>query len=205
MLNQPKGVSVDSAGNVFIADTYNNRIRKVDAATGVITSVAGTGQGAFYGDNGPAAAAALNQPFGVLVDRAGNVFIADSGNNRIRKIAAGTTTITTVAGNGTTDFNGDALPATAAGLNGPQGITFDGAGNLLISDTSHNRIRRIAAGTGIITTVAGIGPAMFAGDGGPATSSNLFGPSAIVFGPKGDLFIADLGNSRIRAIRGPIP
>jgi sugar lactone lactonase YvrE len=205
MLNQPRAVCVDSAGNLFIADTFNNRIRKVDAETHIITSVAGTGQSGFSGDNGPAAAATLNQPFGVVLDRGGNVYIADTENNRIRKIAAGSTTITTIAGNGSPQFSGDGLQATAAGLSGPRTLTFDAAGNLLISDTNNNRIRRVAIGTGIISTVAGVGPPAFAGDGGPATASYLFGPSGIAFSPRGDLFFADWANSRIRAIRGPIP
>ena len=155
---------MDGAGNFFIADRFGRRIRKVDGA-GILTTVAGTGARGFSGDGGPATDAALNSTNGVAVDGAGNLFIADSGNNRIRKVD-GAGIITTVAGGGGRGFSGDGGPATAAALRFPLGVAVDGAGNLFIADSSNNRIRKVD-GAGIITTVAGTGAFGFSGDGGP--------------------------------------
>jgi sugar lactone lactonase YvrE len=132
-LNFPAGVAVDSAGNLYIADSYNNRVRKV--SNGVITTVAGNGTFGFSGDNGPATSAQFGFPYGLAVDSAGNLYIADSGN-RIRKVSNGV--ITTVAGNGTTGFSGDNGPATSAQLSGPRGVSVDSAGNLYIADANNN-------------------------------------------------------------------
>jgi sugar lactone lactonase YvrE len=187
-LTLPQGVTVDSAGNLYIADTYNSRIRKV--SNGVITTVAGGGaQGldGFSGDNGPATSASLDAPMGLAVDEIGDLYIADTFNNRIRKVSNGV--ITTVAGNGTAGFSGDYGPATSAQLNiigytgGPvtdvnmaltfAGVAVDSVGDLYISDTNNNRVRKVSAG-GVITTVAGGGSSL--GDNGPATSAQLKGP-----------------------------
>src|SRR5262249_1181901 len=154
----------------------------VAADTGIITTVAGSGptgeaNGGFRGDGGPATKARLNFPKGLAIDGAGNLFIADAFNHRIRKVAADTGIITTVAGSGPTgelngSFSGDGGPATRASLNQPYGVAIDGAGNLLFSDAGNNRIRRVAADTGIITTFTGGGsPADGLGDGGPAVSA----------------------------------
>ncbi len=193
----PTGVAADGAGNLFIADTSNHRIRKVDAA-GVITTAAGDGTYGFGGDAGPATAAQLRSPRGVAVDGAGNLFIADTSNHRIRKVdAAGV--ITTVAGNGTRSFGGDAGPATAARLRSPGGVAADGAGNLFIADTGNNRIRKVDA-AGVITTVAGDGMRGFGGDGGPAIAARLFFPRGVAVDGAGNLFIADRDNQRIRKV-----
>src|SRR5437660_1588794 len=154
-LNAPIGVAVDNAGNLFIAEMLNARIRRVDAATQVITTVAGTGTHAFSVDGGPAASATFAGPADVAVDGEGNLFIADSGNSRIRRVDAATQVITTVAGNGTGGFSGDGGPATAAKLAGPGGVAVDAAGNLFIVDSGNSRIRRVDAATQVITTVAG--------------------------------------------------
>ena len=141
-LHFPAGVAVDTAGTLWIADTLTTRIRKVDAA-GVITTVAGgTGNG-YNGDGGLATLAQVNVPYGVAVDRAGNFWIADSQNHRIRKVDAITGVITTVAGTGTAGYNGDNQPATAAQVNGPAGVAVDTAGNLWIADLSNHRIRKV--------------------------------------------------------------
>jgi sugar lactone lactonase YvrE/pimeloyl-ACP methyl ester carboxylesterase len=138
-LKSPSGVTVDTAGNIFIADTSNNRIRKV--AGGLISTIAGNGTAGFSGDGGPATSAGLKSPSGVTVDTAGNIFIADTSNNRIRKVAGGL--ISTIAGNGTAGFSGDGGPATSAELNNPWGIAFDIVGNLYIADGSNFRVRKV--------------------------------------------------------------
>jgi uncharacterized protein (TIGR03437 family) len=192
-LNDPQGVAVDAAGNLYIADTYNNRIRKV--SNGVIVTVAGTGTQGYSGDNGPAISAELGFPYGVAVDAAGNLYIADFGNNRIRKVSNGV--ITTVAGNGTYGYSGDNGPATSAQLNYPEGVAVDAAGNLYIADTSNNRIRKVSKG--VITTVAG-GGSVLLGDNGPATSAQLYNPIGVAVDSAGNLYIADPNEGRLRKV-----
>src|ERR1700744_5719507 len=199
MLKGPTGVGVDSAGNLYIADQANNRVRKVDG-TGVITTIAGNGTAAFSGDGGAATSAAMYSPTDLTFDSAGNLYIADNANNRIRKVAAGTGIITTYAGNGTAGFSGNGGVATSAALNSPAGIVIDSAGNLYIADVGNNRIRKVVAGTGIITTYAGSGTAGFAGDGGAATSAQFSTPARVTLDKAGNLFIADQGNNRVREI-----
>ena len=196
----PGVVAVDSAGNLFIVELKNNRVRKVAAGTGTITTVAGIGTPGYSGDGGPATSAELNYPSGVDVDNAGNLFIADTDNHRIREVTANTGTITTVAGNGTAGYDGDGGAATSAELNGPAGVRVDGAGNLFIADLANNRIRKVAAGTGTISTVAGNGTKGYGGDGGPATSAQLHSPSGVTVDSAGNLFIADANNNRIREV-----
>jgi len=200
-LNTPVDVAVDGAGNLFIADYNNGRIRKVDT-NDIITTVAGNGGRGFSGDGGPATSASLNLPYGVAVDGAGNLFIADSSNHRLRKVDTNGI-ITTVAGNGTAGFSGDGGPATSAKLNEPDSIVVDGAGNLFFVDYSNQRIRKVGA-NGVITTVAGNGTAAFSGDGGPATSASLRNAEGVAVDSAGNLFIADQANSRIRRV-GPLP
>ena len=203
----PEGVALDANGYVYIADTLNNRIRVVTAG-GVITTAAGNGtaifdlngavSGGFSGDGGPAAVAQLQNPSAVAADSAGNLFIADSYNARVRKVTAGGV-ISTVAGAGTVGFSGDGGPATSAGIS-PWGIAVDGAGNLFISDSINNRVRRVTAATGLISTVAGTGIAGFGGDSGPAVSAMLNQPTGLALDAAGNLLIADTGNSRIRKV-----
>jgi sugar lactone lactonase YvrE len=190
-LHTPIDVATDAAGNLYIADPGNDRIRMVAAGTGIITTVAGSGISGFAGDGGPATSASLGFPYGVAVDAAGNLYIADLYNNRIRKVAVGTGIITTVAGNGTEGFAGDGGPATSASLNLPSGVAVDAAGNLYIADGVNNRIRKVAVGTGIITTVAGNGTRGFAGDGGPATGASLRVSSGVAVDAAGNLYIAE--------------
>src|SRR5437016_2851788 len=199
-LSGPHGLFVDGFGNIFIADTYNDRIRKVVAATGNIQTVAGNGTLGFSGDGGPATSAALSDPEGVFLDRFGNLFIADSGNSRIREVVAATGNIQTVAGNGTFGFSGDGGPAISAALSDPEGVFLDSSGNLFIADTGNSRIRKVVAATGNIQTVAGNGTLGFSGDGGPATSATLNVPEGVFVDRSGNLFISDTFNNRIREV-----
>ncbi|MDH4136239.1 MAG: NHL repeat-containing protein [Anaerolineae bacterium] len=199
-LNSPRSVAFDEMDNLYIADTNNHRIRKVVSATGVITTVAGIGTFGFSGDGGPATAAQLSFPTGVAFDEAGNLYIADLDDNRVRKVIVATGVITTVAGIGTFGFSGDGGPATAAQLSGPAGVVVDEVDNLYIADQQNNRIRKVIAATGVITTVAGIGTLGFSGDGGPATAAQLHFPTDLAFDKSGNLYIADLGNNRIRKV-----
>ena len=196
-LSFPRDVAPDGAGNLYIADSANHRIRKVDAA-GVISTVAGDGTRGYGGDGGPATAAQLSSPYGVAADGAGNLYIADTFNHRIRKVdAAGV--ISTVAGDGTRGYSGDGGAATAAQLRYPQGVAADGAGNLYIADRVNHRIRKVDA-AGVISTVAGDGTRGSGGDGGPATAAQLNSPRGVAPDGAGNLYIADLGNHRIRKV-----
>ncbi|MGI8785709.1 MAG: IPT/TIG domain-containing protein [Acidobacteriota bacterium] len=193
-------VALDNLGNLYIADSGNHKIRRVDGATGIITTVAGRGTLGFAGDGGPATAAALTSPGGVAVNGAGDLFISDTGNSRIRKVDAETGIISTVAGRGLGLFSGDNGPAASAVLNAPRGLAFDQTGNLFIVDSSNHRIRRVDSLTGIIVTVAGNGQQAFSGDGGPAVAAALKGPYGVAVDAAGNLFIADSANNRIRKV-----
>ena len=196
-LSQPNGLAVDGAGNLYIADEENHRIRKV-TTSGIITTIAGTGQKGFSGDGGLATSAQLEQPAGVAVDAAGNIYIADTVNQRIRMVGLDGI-ITTVAGNGMVAFGGDGGPAVDASLNFPEAVAVDGSGNLYIADTQNHRIRQVSLG-GTITTVAGTGTASFAGDGGPPTAASLNFPTAVAVDAAGTLYIADFSNGRVRRV-----
>ncbi|MCZ6681061.1 MAG: hypothetical protein O7E52_27895 [Candidatus Poribacteria bacterium] len=217
-LNVPEGVFVDGAGNLFIADFLNSRIRRVDAQTGIISTVVGTGRRTISREGGittetaigsgrAAIEASVGSPRDVFIDIDGNLFIADTFNNRIRRVDSQTGVITTVAGSGPTGFlgffdrsSGDGGPATDARLWSPMGIFVDAVGNLFIADTINDRIRRVDAQTGIITTVAGRGSAGFSGDGGLAIEAQLNEPRGIFVDVDGNLFIADSSNDRIRRV-----
>jgi len=193
-LANPAAVAVDSAGNLYIADTYNNRIRRV--SNGVIATVAGNGLSGFSGDNGPAVNAQMNRPYGLAVDSTGNLYIADTENQRIRKVSNGA--IATIAGNGTAGFSGDSGPAIGAMLATPIGIAVDLASDLYIVDRDNNRIRKVA--NGAITTAAGNGTPGFSGDNGPAANAQLSNPIGVAVDALGNLYIADSYNQRIRKV-----
>jgi hypothetical protein len=214
-LGNPAGLAVDSAGDIFIADQAQQRVREVHASTGLITTVAGTGtgmylgEGGYNGDNRLATTAQLDYPSGVAVDSAGDVFIAGSGDNRVREVHASTGLITTVAGTGTGGYNGDNQLATSAELWGPTGLALDNKGDLYISDEFNGLIREVNLSTGMITSVAGDiaeagqGYAGYTGDNVPATTTFLSDASGVAVDGNGDVFIADSANNRIREIGGP--
>lgn len=250
-LNEPKSLAV-AKGCLYIADSENHVIRKVDLASGLISTVAGrpadiapapeetaaTSEsfdddplggpsqaipekfaqlgdlsgtvrfvvgtapktGRFEGDGGPATKATLNFPSAVALDRQGNLYVADTMNHRVRRVDVQTGIISTVAGTGQHRCSGDGGQATAAALNEPSALVLDDQGNLFIADQSNNRVRRVDAATGVITTIAGTGQAAYTGDGGPATDSGLAGPSGLALSPDGMLYVADTFNGRIRMV-----
>ncbi|MDO9377181.1 MAG: NHL repeat-containing protein [Ferruginibacter sp.] len=193
----PASVAVNSSGNLYICEQSNDRIRKVDA-NGIISTVAGDGTHGYGGDGGLATLAHLNGPTGVAVDLFGNIFIADGGNNRIRKVTANGI-ITTVAGNGSFGSSGDGSDALSAALNNPRGVTVDPNGNLYIADYGNNRIRKVTS-DGIITTIAGNGTPGYNGDNGSATLAKLNGPNATAVDALGNVYIADANNYCIRKV-----
>ena len=195
-LYDPTGVSADGAGNIYIADFRNHRVRKVDPA-GTITTVAGTGTAGYSGDGGPAASATLNSPYRTSVDAAGNIYIAEQFNHVIRKVdPAGI--ITTIAGTGIAGYSGDSGPATSAQISNPLEVLTDAAGNIYIGDNGNRRIRKIDP-AGTITTIAGTGSPVASGDGGPAINAG-FSLNDIALDGAGNLYIADSSNHRIRKI-----
>ncbi|WP_263365803.1 NHL domain-containing protein [Edaphobacter bradus] len=198
-LDSPQGLALDTSGHLYIADAHNSCIRRVDLATGLITTVAGGSTPGFDGDNGPAPGAHLNLPTALALDANQNLYIADTQNHRIRKITPGGI-ITTVAGNGTQGFSGDNGAATAASIDSPSGLALDSRKNLYIADSRNHRIRRVDAITGIIDTIAGTGIGGFSGDDSQASAATLALPRGITIDPSGNLYIADSQNHRIRRI-----
>jgi sugar lactone lactonase YvrE len=203
LINVPAGLVLDGAGNLYFADSGNHIVRRIDAVTGVISTVAGTpGKQGYSGDSLAATAAKLAFPEGVAFDAAGDLLIADTGNNVIREVAATSTgfaTISTIAGTGAAGFNGDNQLATAAELNSPWSVAVAPDGSIYIADLTNNRVRKVS-GSGTISTVAGTGTRGFMGDSGIATAALLGEPAALAIDPAGDLYIADSDNNRIREV-----
>ncbi len=201
LLNGPFDLCFDRAGNLYFSDTFNNRIRRVDAASAVITTIAGNGDKGYAGDGGPATQAALDEPYGVVIDRAGNLYIADRLNRRVRRVDATTGVITTLAGTGEARYSGDGGPAASAGLAEPNGLAFSPDETLLyITDVADNRVRVVDLASGVIATCAGTGAAEHSGDGGPATKAGTFGARAVKVAADGTVYILERQGSSLRAV-----
>ena len=196
-LRVPAGLTFDADGNLYIADRDNHRVRKVDKK-GIITTVAGNGTAGFSGDGGPATQASLNLPSGVVVDKKGNLYIADRSNDRVRMVNT-KGIIQTIAGNGHEGYHGDNMPALKATLDKPFGLALDKDNNLYIADRGNNRIRKVDR-SGMISTVAGDGGYYFIGDNGPAYRASIAGPTDVAVDGKGNIYIADRNNNRIRVV-----
>ena len=196
----PFGVFVDSHGNIFVSDALNNRVRKIDSNTGIITTIAGNGTQGYSGDGGLAIDATLSNPQSLYVDSQGTLFITDMYNNVVRKVNAITGIITTIAGNGNGGYSGDGGPATDATLYFPEGIALDSIGNIYIVENGNFRVRKVDATTGIITTVIGNGTQGHSGDGGLAINAELNYPVGIAIDSSGNIYISDTANSRIRKV-----
>jgi sugar lactone lactonase YvrE len=200
-LSYPAGVAADNAGNLYVSDLLNNRVRVV-TPTGTISTYAGTGAAGFGGDGGAAVSAQLNQPAGLAVDSAGNLYIADSYNAVVRKVTP-QGVISTVAGTGTEGYSGDGGAATKAALMAPLGVAVDASGNLYIADY-YGWIRKVTASTGVISTIAGIGSNGYSGDGGPATSAQFYNPTGVAVDSAGNVYVADSNNGAVRMIANGI-
>jgi len=201
LLNSPQNVYVDRRGDVYISDLGNNVIRKADKKSGIITTVAGNGSFGFSGDGGPATQASLGAAFHTATDDFGNLYISDLANNRIRRVDKTTGIIQTIAGTGLSDFNGDGQAALQTNLNEPFGLAFDRNGDLIFSDGTGLRLRKLNMRTKIISTIAGNGDRGYAGDGGPAKNAifNFIWNVAVDNGC-GDIYVSDESNYRIRKI-----
>jgi hypothetical protein len=204
-LNSPAGIALDGAGNLYIADSVNNVVRKITAATGAIATVVGfmnaegIGAAGYSGDGGPATSALLNTPWGVTVDAFGYLYIADTFNHRIRRVNTASGIIETIAGTGVPGYNGDGIQATAAWLNVPYAVAFDAAHNMYIPDSANNRVR-VVDPSGIIGTFAGAGAIGFSGDGANPAAAELWSPSGVAADAGGNVYIADTQNSAIRKV-----
>jgi DNA-binding beta-propeller fold protein YncE len=201
LLNGPFDVGFDKDGNLYFSDTFNHRIRRVDARTGIITTCAGSGAAGYAGDGGPATSARLNEPYGIAVDQSANVYIADRHNHCVRKLDSASGVITTFAGNGAAGFGGDGGPASRAGMVEPNGLALDAAQRrLYIADVADHRVRVVDLTTGTISTFAGTGEARHNGDGGPADRAGVFGARAVKVAADGTVYILERQGSTLRAV-----
>ena len=200
-LNEPYEVRFDAAGNMFFVEMRNHIVRRVDAKTGVISTVAGTGKRGFSGDGGPATKAALSVPHSIALDASGNLYICDIGNNRVRRVNLKTGVITTFAGTGQRKPTPDGAKLKGTPLKGPRALDFDGKSNLFLALRSGNAVYRIDLKTKTLHHLAGTGQKGYSGDGGDAKKAKLSGPKGIAVGPNGDIYLADTESHTIRVIR----
>ncbi|MEA2740913.1 MAG: hypothetical protein QOH05_4220 [Acetobacteraceae bacterium] len=200
-LNNPFDLAFSPDGSLVFSDTFNHCIRRIDARTGIISTICGTGEKGYAGDGGPATHARLNEPYGVVIDGSGRVFFADRLNRRVRVIDT-TGVISTLAGEGSGTYSGDGGPAAQAGLVEPNGLTLSPDQNrLFIADVAGHRVRVVDLARGTIETFAGTGEARHDGDGGPAVEAAVFGARAVAFAPDGSLYVMERQGSCIRRIR----
>jgi DNA-binding beta-propeller fold protein YncE len=190
LLNNPFDLAFDPGGSLCFSDTFNHCVRRIDARTGVISTIAGTGERGFAGDDGPATRAQMNEPYGIVIDRAGNFYVADRLNGRVRRIDAATGIITTLADDGLKEPNGLALDRDHR--------------RLFIADVADHRVRVVDLGSGVMTSFAGTGNGRHAGDGGPATSADIFGARAVALAPDDALYILERQGSSLRRVRDGI-
>src|SRR5437763_9715461 len=201
LLNGPCCVAVDRAGNLYISDPFNHRIRRGDARSGVITTVVRNGAPAHSGEGGPAVRASLNEPYGIAIDHSGNIFVADRLNRRVRRIDAAQGTMTTLAGTGDPAYSGDGEPAARAGLAEPNGLALDAEErHLYIADVADHRVRIVDLSAGTIDTFASTGQPEHGGDDGPAREARIFGARAVKLGPDGTVYILERQGSSLRAV-----
>ncbi len=200
-LNMPFDVAFDSQGNLYFTDTFNHRLRRIDQASGVMTTVGGNGHPGFSGDGGPATQARLDEPYGIVVDARGNLFFADRLNRRVRRIDGTTGLISTVAGNGTGRYSGDGGPGDKAGLVEPNGVALSVDGRTLyIADVAGHRVRCLDLTRNVISTFAGTGKARHEGDGGPAREASIWGARAVDIGPDGSVYILEREGNTLRKV-----
>ena len=203
LMNSPEGLALNARGDLFISDLNNARVRKVDAVTGFISTVVGTGHPGTIGDGGPGLAAQLTLPYGIAMNVAGDLYIADLGTNTVREMnAAGI--MSTVAGTGSASNPTDGMPGTSTPMRGPQDVKVDVAGNLYIADTGNNLIQKLSATTGLVTAVAGNGSTFIGGDGGPALQAGIQRPYAMALDSRGNLIIADTYDDRLREVQNSL-
>ena len=200
-LNNPFDLAFDARGNLWFSDTFNHCVRRVDATSGIIVTVAGTGEKGFAGDGGPARQALLNEPYGIVLDRARNAYVADRLNARVRRIDAARGVIETIAGDGSRAFGGDDGPAVEAGLIEPNGLALDPEEKrLFVADVADHRVRAIDLAQGTIATFAGTGTGRHAGDAGPAGQADLFGARAVAVDSDGTVYVLERQGSTLRAV-----
>ena len=201
LLNGPFDLGFDATGNLYFSDTFNHRIRRVDRQTGVITTCAGSGEAGYGGDGGPATRARLNEPYGIAIDSAANVYIADRHNHCVRRIDGASGVISTFAGNGAAGSGGDGALASQAAMVEPNGLALDpGRTRLLVADVADHRVRVVDLATGTISTFAGTGEAEHSGDGGPAISAGIHGARAVKVAADGTVYILERQGSTLRAV-----
>ena len=202
LLSEPFMCAFDAAGNLYVAEAMNHCVRRVDAGTGVITTIAGTGEEGYSGDGGPATEATFSQPYSLQVTPIGDLYVVDRLNYAIRKVAAATGLITTVAGTGESGYGGDGGPGAQAQMREPNDCALDGRGGLLIADVQDQRIRRLDLTSGIITTFAGNGEKERAGDGRPAVEASILGARAVCTDRRGNTYICEREGNGVRLVNG---
>jgi DNA-binding beta-propeller fold protein YncE len=201
LLNGPFDLGFDAGGNLYFSDTFNHCIRRVDALSQLITTVAGCGEAGYSGDGGPATRARFNEPYGIAVDNAGNIYVADRHNHCVRRIESALGVVTTFAGNGSSGFSGDDGPAERAAMVEPNGLALDPAQRrLFIADVADHRVRVVDLASGVIWTFAGSGEAEHSGDGGPASAAGIHGARAVKVAGDGTVYILERQGSTLRAV-----